>query len=60
MSRVEGEELMVSGGLLYYDMKFDPAPNTCPSSLFVRQQNQIVKLDTNLEEMHRGGLEFTG
>ena len=33
---------------------------TCPSSLFVRQQNQIVKLDTNLEEVHGGGLEFTG
>jgi long-chain fatty acid transport protein len=28
MTRVEGEELMVSGGLLYYDMKFDPAPDT--------------------------------
>lgn len=28
MTRVEGEEFMVSGGLLYYDMKFAPAPNT--------------------------------
>jgi len=35
-------------------------PLACPSSLFVRQQNQIVKLDTNLEEVPGGGLEFTG
>ena len=28
MTRVDGEELVVSGGLLNYDMKFDPAPNT--------------------------------
>jgi long-chain fatty acid transport protein len=28
MTRLEGEELMVSGGLLYYDSEFDPDPNT--------------------------------
>ena len=28
MTRLEGEEVMVTGGLLYADLKFDPDPNT--------------------------------
>ena len=28
MTRLEGEEVMVTGGLLYADLEFDPDPNT--------------------------------